>query len=841
MNQELSPSTTLSHYRIVSKIGAGGMGEVYLAQDTKLDRKVALKVLPAEVASNRDRMERFVREAKAAASLNHANIAHIYEIGEANGVNFIAMEFIDGVTLREKIHRERTELRKLLRYLQHAAEGLAKAHAAAIVHRDLKPDNIMITREGHAKILDFGLAKLIEPKLTAADGADQGDAATAIMQQQSTPGVIMGTVGYMSPEQAQGKTNEIDQRSDIFSFGCILFEAATRKKPFEGDSIVKSLHSLIYEPAPLVKDLNPSAPVELQRIIRRCLAKDPEQRYQSIKEVAIELNELRRELESVAGSDTTVPPSVNSEAARSTDSGSPVEATTATSATLPPTVSSAEYVTRGLKRHKLGVAVALVILIAAVALFAYYLRTSKSEVAIHSIAVLPFQNKSSDADTEYLSDGLAESLIYRLSQLPNLKVSPTSSVMRFKGKDTDITQIAKDLEVDAVMSGRVSQRGDDLTISVELVDARTKKIIWAEQYDRKMSDLLATQREIATAISQKLELKLSGNEAKGITKRYTDNNEAYQLYLRGRYSFAKRTKDEMLRAIEYFRQAIKLDPKFALAYARISETYGSMPAYPYLSPKEAFPQAKAAAQQALEIDPTLAEAHTFLAYSLVIYDWNWVEGERSFKRAIDLDPNNSAAHFRYGQVYLAPLGRVDEAVAEIKRGLELEPLDVNMGATLAWIDFVAGQNDKALEQAKKTYDLEPNHPIGRWMLSQAYILKGMYGEAISLDEQWLQTDPTNQFALRDAGIAYAKAGRRDKAEEMITRFQEIAKTQYVPTCRIASIYGALGDKDKAFEELQKAFEARDWELYRSNVDPYFSSLRDDPRFKEMPKRLNLPE
>jgi eukaryotic-like serine/threonine-protein kinase len=841
MNEAFSTNSNISHYRIVSKIGAGGMGEVYLVQDTKLDRKVALKILPSDVASNRDRMDRFVREAKSAAALSHPNIAQIFEIGEDAGTHYIAMEFIEGVTLRDKIHRDRAELRKLLRILQHVAEGLSKAHAIGIVHRDLKPDNIMITRDGHAKILDFGLAKLVEPQLIEASATDHEDVATAIMQQHSTPGVIMGTVGYMSPEQAQGKTNEVDQRSDIFSFGCILFEAATRHKPFEGDSIVKSLHSLIYEPAAQIKDLNPAAPVDLQRIIRRCLAKDKEERYQTIKDVAIELKELRRELESVAGADTTVPPPLSSEGTRSTDSGSTIESTAARSASLSRTVSSAEFVTQGLKRHKLGVASALVILIAAIALFAYYLRPGKTDVAIQSIAVLAFQNKSSDADTEYLADGLAESLIYRLSQLPNLKVSPTSSVMRYKGKDTDITQIAKELEVDAVMSGRVSQHGDGLTIGVELVDARTKKIIWAEQYDRKMSDLLATQREIATTIAQKLELKLSGSETKGITKRYTDNNEAYQLYLRGRYSFAKRTKAEMLRAIEYFRQAIKLDPKFALAYARIAETYGSMPAYPYLSPKEAFPQAKAAAQQALEIDPTLAEAHTFLAYSLVIYDWNWAEAERSFKRAIELDPNNSAAHFRYGQVYLAPLGRVDEAVAEIERGKDLEPLDVNMGATLAWIYFVAGQNDKALEQAKKTYDLEPNHPIGRWMLSQAYIYKGMYGDAISLNEQWLQTDPTNQFALRDAAIAYAKAARTDKAEEMISRFREIAKTQYVPTCRIASIYGALGDKDKAFGELQKAFEVRDWELYRSNVDPYFSSLHDDPRFKELLKRLNLPE
>jgi len=485
---------------------------------------------------------------------------------------------------------------------------------------------------------------------------------------------------------------------------------------------------------------------------------------------------------------------------------------------------------------------ALVLAIIALAGFFGY-RYFKPAVVeqISSIAVLPFENRSGNSDTDYLSDGLAESLIYRLTQLPNLKVSPTSSVFRYKGSQADVAQIAKELDVDAVMSGRLAQRGDDLTISVELIDARTKKLIWAEQYDRKMSDLLATQREIATTITQKLQLKLAGDETKGITKKYTDNNEAYQLYLRGRYSFAKRTKPDMLAAIEYFQQAIKLDPKFALAYARISETYGSMPAYPYLSPKEAFPQAKAAAEKALQIDPTLSEAYTFLAYSLVIYDWNWPEGERSFKRAIELDPNSSTAHFRYGQIYLLATGHFDEGIAEIKRGLDLEPLDVNMGGTLASAYFYAGRNEASLEQAKKTYDLEPSHPIGRWILSQAYTRNGMYAEAIALNEQWLQTDQTNQFALREAGIAYAKSGRRDEAEEMIRRYREIAKTQYVPTCRLASIYASLGQKDKAFEELNKAFEARDWELYRMNADQYFIELRDDPRYTEVIKRLNLPK
>lgn len=513
-----------------------------------------------------------------------------------------------------------------------------------------------------------------------------------------------------------------------------------------------------------------------------------------------------------------------------------------TTALPPPLAATTGALAKPKSRKPVVVAVVVIALFAAVtAIIVSSLLSRNSNAAIDSIAVLPFENKSNDSEAEYLSDGLAESLIYRLSQLPNLKVSPTSSVIRYKGKQSDVKAIASELGVSAVLTGRILKRGDSLMISVELVDVRNNKLLWGEQYDRKMADLLATQREIATTIAEKLELKLSGNEAKGITKKYTDSNEAYQLYLRGRYSFGKRTKEEMLRAIEFFQQAIKLDPKFALAHARISETYGSMPAYPYLSPKEAFPHAKAAAQRALDLDPTLAEAHTFLAYSLVIYDWNWVEGERSFKRAIELDPNNSAAHFRYGQIYLIPAGRLEEGIAEIKRGLDLESLDMNMGGTLAWAYLAAGQNDKALEQARKAYDLEPSHPIGRWILGQAYNQKGMYAEAIALNEQWLQTDPTNQFALREAGIAYAKSGRRDKAGEMISRFIKIAETQYVPACRVAAIHAALGDDDKALEELGKAFEARDWELFRSNADVYWFPLKDNPRFMELVKRLNLPK
>ncbi len=485
------------------------------------------------------------------------------------------------------------------------------------------------------------------------------------------------------------------------------------------------------------------------------------------------------------------------------------------------------------------IGIAVVLLVGGFFGYRYFLPAGPEQIT--SIAVLPFENRSSDADTDYLSDGLADSLIFRLSQLPNLKVSPTSSVIRYKGKDTDLSQIASELEVDAVMSGRLSQRGDNLTINVELIDTRTKKILWVEQFDRKMTDLLATQREIATALTQKLQLNLAGSDTKGITKKYTDSNEAYQLYLKGRYHLAKRTKDDILKGIDYFQQAIKIDSNFALAYARISDAYMSMPAYPYMAPKEAFPHAKAAALRAVEIDPTLAEGHTFLAMTLAISDWNWPEAEREFKRGIELDPNNAAAHFRYGQIYLADMGRVDEAIVKVKQALELEPLHLNMGSNLAWLYLFARKNELALEQARKVYEMEPTFPVGRWMLGETYALSGMYDESIAINEQTLKTDPTSQFALRNVGFAYARSGRRREAEEVVQKFKDLRKTQYVLSYRFASLYAALGDKDEAFAELEKAFDEHDWQLQRIKVDPFMDPLRDDPRFKAMLKRMDLPE
>ena len=484
----------------------------------------------------------------------------------------------------------------------------------------------------------------------------------------------------------------------------------------------------------------------------------------------------------------------------------------------------------------IGVLAAVIILVGG--FFAYrYFSPAKQ---INSIAVMPFENRNSDADTDYLSDGLAESLIFRLTQIPDLRVSPTSSVMRYKGKETDIAKIASELGVDAVMTGRLTKRGDNLNITVELVDARTNKSLWGEQYERKLSELLTTQREIVAEIVGKLQLKLSGESEQKLAKKYTDNNEAYQLYLKGRFHFAKRTKEDILKGIEYFQQAIKLDPNFALAYASIAESYNAIPSYPYLSSKEASPQAKAAATRALEIDPNLSEAHSALGAYLGNYEWNWTEAEREHKRAIELSPNSSIAHFRYGQ-HLSTLGRKDESIAEVKRAVYLEPLSLITGANLAGTYLNAGQKEMGLEQAKKIYDLEPNFIGGRFWLGASYNANGMYAETIAIGEESLKSDPKNQLMLFVAGYAYAKSGRRQEAEEIVKRFREIEKTQYVSSCFIASIYGALGEKDKAFAELEKALQNRDWELSRLKVAPSWEPLRDDPRYKDLLKRMGLPE
>jgi serine/threonine-protein kinase len=806
------------------------MGEVYLAQDAKLDRKVALKILPAELASNRDRMDRFVREAKSAAALNHPNIAHIYEIGEQDGTNFIAMEFVDGSTLREKFHQEKSELRNLLKHLLQVAEGLGKAHLAGIVHRDLKPDNIMITHDGHAKILDFGLAKLTAPGAVATGSED------ATRKAMTNPGVIMGTVGYMSPEQAQGKT--IDHRSDVFSFGCLLYEAATGRKPFVGDSTVDTLHKIIHDSAPAISDSNTAAPAELQRIIRKCLAKEPDKRYQTIRDAANDLEELIEELKGLSDIERSVVPS--SPATASGLSGATATVGSSTAAVSAP-ASSAEFIVTGIRRHKLGVGIAFAVLVGAGALFGYYLYARSSRATINSIAVLPFQNRNSDADTEYLSDGLAESLIYRLSQLPGLKVSPTTSVLRYKGKEIDTQKIAAELNVDAVMSGRLVQRGDNLDISVELIDARNNKLLWGEQYERKISDLLATQREIASTIAEKLQLKLSGIDDKGITKRYTNDNEAYQLYLKGRFYWNKRTAESIKKAIELLTAATEKDPNFALAYAALADCYVITSNYSGARPAETMPQAKAYAMKSIEIDGTLAEPHAALGMVKWNFEWDKDGSENEYKRAIQLNPNYPTAHHWYSR-FLRGMGRWDEALIEIKRAAELDPLSLIFMNNIAELYLDRGDLNSSLSVCQKMIELDPGFWSTHAVLGNIYVKQGRYAEAEAEAQKAVDLTNRSNAALALLGYVYARSGRRNEAQSVIAELEKRFENKTADARDLAVVYAGLNDKNKAFEWLEKGYQYRSFQLAGLKLEPSLvEALSNDQRWADLSRRIGIPQ
>jgi eukaryotic-like serine/threonine-protein kinase len=837
MGKELAANTTLSHYRIVSKIGAGGMGEVYLAQDTKLDRKVALKILPADLAANHDRMRRFVQEAKAAAALNHPNIAHIYEIGESDGTNFIAMEFVDGKTLREKIHGEKNELRVLLKHLLQVAEGLAKAHASGIVHRDLKPDNIMITHDGHAKILDFGLAKLVETSEPDVWQSEGDEAPTAVMQQHSVTGMIMGTVGYMSPEQAQAKT--VDQRSDIFSFGCILYETATGRKPFAGDSVVDTLHRIIYEPAPSITDSNRSASPELQRVIRKCLAKEPEKRYQTIRDTANDLEELLEEMKGVSDIERSVAPSTST--TRSSASGSTAEdlRVQSTRSISEHPASSAEYVLTAIKL-KLAVMIAIVVLVGgAVGLFVY-LHARTTQVAIESIAVMPFVNESGNADVEYLSDGMTETLISSLSQLPNLNVKPRSSVFRYKGKETNLQTIGKELNVQAILNGRVVQRGQELSLFVELIDVALDKVVWSQQYNRKQTDLVSLQSEIARDVSSKLKSKLSGVEEAKVTKNYTGNSEAYQLYLKGRFQWNKRTSESLKQAANFYNQAIEKDSNYALAYSGLAETYVLFTAYSIASAKDSMPQAKAAATRALELDDSLAEAHSALGRYLNYYEWDRVGAEREFRRAIELNPNYATVYDWLGAENLALRKRFDEALFSQRRAEELDPLSLSISANVSWTLFFARRYDEAIAQLNRTLSLDPNFYVARANLCWAYNAKDMHREAIA--ECRKARELNNDSLIRGyLALVLARSGQREEARKLLNELKLESTQHYVTSYGVALAHIGLDEKEEAFVWLEKEVADRGYWSGVYAVDPVLDDLRGDPRFKEMLKRLNLPE
>jgi serine/threonine-protein kinase len=829
----LSPETQLGRYRIVSLIGTGGMGEVYLAQDTTLQRKVALKVLPLEVAAKQDRMRRFKQEATAAASLNHPNIAHVYEIGEAEGFHFIAMEYVQGRTLRELIHYDNEELAKLLRILQHVAEGLAKAHAAGIVHRDLKPDNIMVSSDGHAKILDFGLVKLIE---APSSGTSISSEEPTILQTQSTPGLVLGTMGYMSPEQAQGKTRELDHRSDIFSFGCILFEAITRNKAFTGSDTIETLNKIIREPPPPLASFNANAPADLQRIVRRCLAKDPDERYQNIKDVAIELKEVRRGTEAL---DPAL--SVTSSSATSKDAKTlwHPETTTARSS-VSTNASGAEL---ALKRRKNVIAIAAIVLVAgALAAFGIwsYLHARSSEVAVESIAVIPFANQSNDPGVEWISDGLTESIINNLTQLPNLKVIARSSVFRYKGKEVDPLAVGRELGVRAVLTGRMLQRDDTMVISAELIDIRDNKQLWGEKYQRKLADMLAVQREIAREITNNLRPTLAGVDLTRVNKQYTANADAYQLYLKGRFYWNKRLPADLQKAITFFQQAIERDPAYAQAYSGLADSYTLLTAYTYdPPPRVLMPKAKDAARKALTIDERLAEAHASLGQIAAHYDYDFATAEREYRVALDLNANYATAHQWLAEL-LSTLKRFDEANAEIRRALELDPLSLTMNRIYASIMMAQRRYDEAIRQYQTAMELEPNSPSVHFFLARGYEAKGMYDQAkaeYSLAAT-LTGAPRESIARMDE--AFTKGGWRAYMETAL--LQTTLRPGNKPSpYMVAAIYGRLGQKEEALAWLQKGYEERDFRMPLLSIDFEFDAFRSDPRFVDLVRKMGLPQ
>jgi len=806
------------------------MGEVYLAEDTRLDRQVALKILPQEFAEDSDRMNRFVREAKSASALNQPNIITIHEIGEAEGTHFIASEYIQGETLHTRLKQTPLDLKTTLDIAIQVASALNAAHKAGIIHRDIKPENVMIRPDGLVKILDFGIAKLSTKR--AEPTAEE--AATALKQQGTSPGVIIGTANYMSPEQARGKA--VNAQSDIFSFGIVLYEMVTGQRAFTGENAVDVIGAILHkEPTPL-NQLAPELPHEIERIINKTLRKDPDVRYQTAGDLLTDLKDAKQELEFQDKLERAVAP----QSQRPETQTIFLPATDGQrSPTLP--TSSAEFITQEVKKHKLGVMVGSLFVVAllGVGLWFFYFRVSAANKTISSIAVLPFQNKSSDADTDYLSDGLAESLIYRLSQLPNLKVSPTSAVMRYKGKELDAQLIAKELGVQAVMSGRMIQRGENLSISVELVDAANNKIIWGEQYERKMSDLLTTQREIATTITEKLQLKLSGENAKGITKKYTESNEAYQLYLKGRYLWNQRTGESLKRATEFYNQAIEKDPGFALAYAALAETYVLFANYEVSSPADSMPQSKAAALRALELDDSLAEAHSALGWYLCQYEFDWIGGEKEFRRAIELNPNYATAHQWLASVF-AQTKRFDAAQAEIKRASDLDPLSPIIAVNVAFDLWESRRYDEALKQFERTLLLHPDFTVAQQGLCWTYSAMGKSELAITACRKSLDLTK-GAWDKGRLSMVLGSAGHTDEAKKLLQELQTESSQRYIPKMALALAHLGLNQKEEALAMIEQDVAEHGYWVGSMGVEPEFDELRSEPRFKALIKRANLPE